>query len=135
MHFFLLPTDSDYDTIPVGKIIAADQKWYNHDDNVVLKIDKVNNETSTFAGTYGIIRNDETAEFPFRGEFDPQGITVGWVVSYWNEYENDHALGAWAGYLGFAAGRILRWTISTTRIIAHEDSYNTTTGRDIFILE
>jgi hypothetical protein len=62
----------------------------------------VNKENSTFAGTYGIIRSkDETAEFPFRGEFDPQGITLGWVVSYWskNGYENDHALGAWAGYL------------------------------------
>lgn len=101
----------------------------------MLTIDKVNKANSTFAGTYGIIRNYGTAEFPFRGEFDPQGITVGWVVSYWNEDENDHALGAWAGYMGFAAGRVLRWTFAMTRIIAHEDSYNTTTGHDTFILE
>jgi hypothetical protein len=99
----------------------------------------VNKENSTFAGTYGIIRSkDETAEFPFRGEFDPQGITLGWVVSYWskNGYENDHALGAWAGYLRLGNyGRAPRWIFSTTRIIAHEDNYNTTTGYDTFVLE
>lgn len=95
----------------------------------------MNKANSTFAGTYGIIRDEETAEFPFRGEFDPQGITIGWAVSYWNEYENDHALGVWAGYLRLGPDRVPRWTISTTRLIAHEENYNTTTGYDTFVLE
>ena len=125
----------DSDHVPIGDILAPDQKWRNYDDDVVLKVDKVNKMNSTFAGTYGIIRADETAEFPFRGEFDPQGITVGWVVSYWNQEENDHALGAWAGYARLSPDRIPNWIISTTRIIAHEDNYNTTTGYDTFVLE
>ena len=128
-----MPYDSDH--VPVGDVIDADQKWHNYDDNVVIKINKVNKANSTFAGTYRIIRDYGTAEFPFRGEFDPRGITIGWVVSYWNENENDHALGAWAGYLRLGPDRVPKWIISTTRIIAHEDSYNTTTGYDTFVLE
>ena len=115
--------------------MAPNQKWKNYENDVILKIDKVNKINSTFAGTYGIIRNDEIAEFPFRGEFDPQGITIGWVVSYWREDENDHAMGAWTGYLRFVASRAAVWTITTTRIIAHENNCNTTTGYDTFALE
>ena len=122
------------DHVPVGNVIAADQKWQNYNLSVILKIDKVNKANSTFAGTYGIVRNDETAEFPFRGEFDPKGITIGWVVSYWNEYENNHALGAFAGYLKLGGDRIPRWTIPVTRIITHEDT-TTDCGFDGFTLQ
>ena len=126
------------DVVNVGDIIAADQKWYNSDDSAVLKINKVNKANSTFAGTYGIIRSsDETAKFPFRGEYDPKGITLGWVVSYWSALgcENDHAVGVWAGYLKLGNDRVPKWTFSTTRLIAHEENYNTTTGYDTFTLE
>ena len=135
LTWIIILSHSDFPT--VGDVIAADQKWRNY-DNVVLKIYKVNKANSTFAGTYGIIRSsEETAEFPFRGEYDPKGITLGWVVSYWSASgcENDHAMGVWAGYLKLGNDRVPRWTFSTTRLIAHEENYNTTTGYDTFILE
>lgn len=119
----------------VRDVIAPDQKWRNYVDNVFLVINKVNKENSTFAGTYEIVtRTDTVFEFPFRGEFDPEGITIGWVVTFWNKYQNDHSLGAWAGYAKMESGT-QRAELSTTRIIAHESTFNTTTGYDTFVLQ
>ena len=120
--------------INVGDILGPGQIWHNYETSVLLAVDKVNTINSTFAGTYGIVSDGTISKFPFRGEFDPNGITIGWVVSYWNEYVNDHALGAWAGYarIDLATRRAI---LSLTRIIAHQDSYNTTTGYDTFVLE
>lgn len=99
-------------------------------------IETVNKINSTFAGIYAIIRDDiRNTEFPLRGEFDPQGTTIGWVVSYWNDQTNDHALGAWAGYVSSLPDKLPEWIITATRIIAHEDSSNTTTGIDVFVLQ
>jgi hypothetical protein len=123
--------------ISVGDVLAPDQKWRNRDNSAVLMIDKVNKINSTFAGAYAIIRDDiKNSEFPFRGEFDPQGITIGWVVSYWNDQVNDHALGAWAGYVtSTLPDKNPEWIITATRIIAHEGNSNTTTGIDVFVLQ
>jgi hypothetical protein len=117
--------------ISVGGVLAPDQKWRNRDNSAVLMIDKVNKINSTFAGAYAIIRDDiKNSEFPFRGEFDPQGITIGWVVSYWNDQVNDHALGAWAGYVASTLpDKNPEWIITATRIIAHENNSNTTSYR------
>ena len=122
--------------ISVGDVLAPNQNWRNRDNSAVLMIDKVNKINSTFAGTYAIIRDDiRNTEFPFRGEFDPQGITIGWVVSYWNDQVNDHALGVWAGYVSSLPDKNPEWIMTTTRIIAHDDNSNTTTGIDVFVLE
>ena len=111
----------------VGSVIAANQKWYKDDDhNIFLKIDEVDNKTATFAGTYGIIQNNGTTEFPYIGEFNAQGVTIGWVVSYWNERENNHTLSAWAGILRLIAGPALRKIINTTRSTVEEDIHSDT---------
>lgn len=124
----------DAGQIYVSNIIAPGQKWCNDDTSVLFEIDKVNTKNATFAGTYGIIHDGTISKFPFRGEFDPMGITIGWVVSYWNEYINDHALGAWTGYARVQPDG-QRASLSMTRLIAHEDNSNTTTGCDTFVLE
>ena len=121
--------------INVGDILAPNQEWYNSGDGASLRIEKVNKENSTFAGIYDLNREPPpSSKFPFRGEFDPQGITVGWVVSYWNTYVNDHALGAWAGYMsiGHETGKPF---IATTGMIAHESDRNTTSGTGNFELK
>ena len=69
--------------------------------------------------------------FPLRGQFDPEGITIGWVVSFWNKYQNNHVLGAWAGYAKKDPST-QRVELSTTVITAHESNLNTTTGYDTF---
>ena len=103
----------------MSDIIAPGQKWHNYDTSVLLEIEKVNTKNATFAGTYGIIRDGTISKFPFRGEFDPVGITIGWVVLYWNKYINDHALGARTGYARIQLDD-QRASMSMTRLIAHE---------------
>lgn len=88
---------------------------------------------STFAGTYGLYTTGQLEEFPFRGEFDPRGITVGWVVSYWNEYKNYHSLGAWTGYAR-KDPHTYKSVLSMSRMIAHEENHNTTSGYGTFVL-
>ena len=99
----------------MGDVIAADQKWHNmHNDDVVLRIDKVNKANSTFAGAYGMKRARDGVVidwFPLRGEYDPQGITIGWVVSYWTGYFNWNSLDAWAGYLRLGLDQGSKWII------------------------
>ena len=91
-------------------------------------------KNATFAGTYRITNEPPTSHFPVRGEFDPTGITVGWVVSYWNEYVNYHSLGVWTGYLKIQPDG-QRACMSMTRLIAHEEDRNTTSGYGTFILQ
>ena len=90
---------------------------------------------ATFAATYDIIRRSSTDVFPIRGEFDPEGVSIGWVVSYWNKYMNDHAIGAWAGYLEREGDRE-KPSIVTTRLISHNgDPTDVTVLFDRFTLE
>ena len=88
---------------------------------------------STFAGTYTINNREENSRFPLRGEFDPNGVTIGWVVSYWNRDVNDHALGAWAGYAKVESDN--KHVLSMTGMIAHEDNMQTTSGSGTYVLE
>ena len=94
----------------------------------------MNPTNSTFAATYGIITGTRTEEFPLRGQFDPNGITIGWTVSYWNSYENYHSLGAWTGYAKTVPAT-KNMELSMTVAIAHQENEQTTTGYGIFVLE
>lgn len=123
----------------VRDVLSPGQKWINHDDTVRITIDKVNTENATFAATYTILR-ESNANFPIRGEFDPDGVSIGWVVSYWNRDGNDHALGVWAGYVEsenvWPEPMDDTSTIVTTRLITHNgNSADTTVGFDRFRLE
>ena len=123
----------DADQIYVGDLLAPGQKWYNYDTTAQIVIDRLNTQNATFAGTYQITNEGATAHFPFRGEFDPEGITIGWVVSYWNEYINYHSLGVWTGYARVAP-ESQRPSLSMSGLIAHQDNSNTTSGYSTFVL-
>ena len=92
-------------------------------------------ENAAVAMTYGIIREFEVSLFPVRGEYDPEGMSIAWVVSYWNEEVNDHSIGAWAGY-AVESGESGRPELIMTRLISHNaEPADTTVGFDRFILE
>ena len=104
----------------------------------MLKIYEVNKAKSTFAGTYIVNRSsDDIAEFPLRGQYDPKGTSIGWVVSYWSVfgYENDHSLEAWAGEMRQDdEDYFTLWILHTTSVRAYEYTNDTFTGGDQFIL-
>ena len=116
----------------IGDVIDVGQNWHTNNDSAVLKIYEVNKADSTFAGTYQIIRSlDDFAEFPFHGQYNPKGITLGWVVTYWSPFERrkNHTVVAWAGSLRMGESG---WILSTTRV-----SYNfpPLVAYDTFILD
>ena len=117
-------------------MLTPGQRWFNYRDNAAVTISLVNARNATFAGDYELI-SDETLKvekFPLRGQFDPEGITVGWTVSYWNSYENYHSLGVWTGYVK-RAPTTNDLELTMTGSIAHEDNEDTTTGSALFVLQ
>ena len=115
----------------MSDVLVPGQKWVNQNYQEEILIDKVNQGNATFAAFY-VIEREPTTAFPIRGEFDPEGSTIGWVVSYWNTARNYHSVGAWAGYVSSEGEK---YAIDTTRLIAHGDSGDTTVGADRFSLE
>ena len=112
----------------MSDVLFPGQKWVNDGYEAQVTIEKVNSDNATFAATYTILRRDVYSVFPIRGEYDPAGVSIGWIVSYRNEYTNDNALGAWAGYtVTEDEGTV----IYTTRLITHQgDPADTTVGFD-----
>lgn len=100
----------------------------------MLHVYEVNKTDSTFAGTYQIIRSmDDFSEFPFHGQYNPKGITIGWVVTYWSafEYRNNDTVVAWAGSL--RPGTYPEWILSATQV--SYSVFSTPVVDDIFILD
>ena len=135
IHFSSYYSGSDV-THTVGSIIAPDQKWISDNwPDIYFKIDEVNNKTATFAGTFRYVEeNGMATKFPLRGKFDPQGLTIGWIVSFWNKHENDYVLVTWVGRLkiNFSAGPVLRAVIYATRTIAHDSGPGTDSDQGSF---
>ena len=120
-------------------MLFVGEQWtrYEPDTNVQLEIFQVNDKNGTFTGAYGIIRNGTISKFPLRGQFDPVGPTIGWVVSYWNEDINDHAVGVWSGNGGVIPAGSKRYRLPVLYVnwlITHGESHNTTSGSDKFYL-
>ena len=104
--------------------------WVLQSTLVIGNVDLAN---STFSGTYGTLDNGTMATYPFHGEFDPTGITVGWLVSFRNQSVNHHALGAWSGYYS-CLGEYPKNYIRVTKIITYPPQYLTKTGVEMFEL-
>ena len=121
----------------ISEVLVSGRQWSKiQDDNVQFGIHDVNFKNATFAGTYEITQNGTTSKFPLRGEFDPKGWTIGWVVSYWSEDTNDHAVGVWSGRGGIVPAGSKRYrlpVIYANWFITHEWS-NNTSGFDQFYL-
>lgn len=104
----------------------------------MLNIYEVNKVNSTFAGTYMVNRSlDDIAEYPLRGQYDPKGISIGWVVSYRTAfgYENNNSLEAWAGIVErVPEDYSTTWILATKSVISYEDTYNTVTRSGDFYL-
>ena len=118
----------------MNDVLSPGQKWHSADGETLMTILKVNNENATFAATYEILQ-DPNSKYPIRGEFDPNGVSIGWVVSYFVQDDvNLHQLGAWAGYIETNVEEMN--AIVVTRLITHDgDPASTTIGFDRFMLK
>ena len=76
--------------------LKSGSKWYNELGSV-MTITKVDRITGSFSGTYNSAVGNATWEYELRGRFDTRGSSLGWVVSYQNQYRNAHSTAAWSG--------------------------------------
>ena len=113
--------------IRVSDVLVPGQKWVNQENQEKIMIEDVSKDNATFAAFH------LTTSFPIRGEFDPTGTTIGWVMSYWYKASrNDHMMGAWAGFVEKAEEKTV---IVATRLISNGNLADTKIGFDRFMLE
>ena len=131
----LLSSYSDNTT--VWDVITTFQKWHAvYPNNFVLEIHELNKANSTFAGTYVDNLYSHVYEYPLQGQYDPKGITIGWIVTtkilddVTHEYY--YTIQVWAGYLScITIGLKSQWTLTTNRYMIDQE-YKETTVLDEF---
>jgi hypothetical protein len=108
-------------------------KWQNELGSVMIIAD-VNQTTGSFAGTYNSAVGNATKEYGLRGRFDIEGFTLGWVVSYKNEYQNAHSTAAWSGQVQIRSGKptIQTTWLLTTQTTSADAWKSTNVGFDTF---
>ena len=116
-------------------MLVPGSKWYNELGSVMI-IKEVNNNIGTFGGTYNSAVGEAEKEYLLCGRFDTAGQSLGWVVSYQNQYLNAHSTCSWSGQIQFDpvimdVVILTNWLL--TRQTSPEDDWNSTNiGHDTF---
>ena len=121
------------DNIHVGQIWSYDVVVPQSMTLAYVVIKEINSANSTLAGYYGTRINGTMLVYPFHGEYDPSGVTIGWIVSYRNQTDNQHATCVWTGYYEYAGG-YPKHIFYMTKVIANEAYATTTTETEVFQL-
>ena len=70
-----------------------------------MTVTGVNQTTGSFTGTYNSAVGKAYKKYELQGRFDTEGSSLGWVVSYKNQYLNAHSTAAWSGQVQCAQGQ------------------------------
>ena len=118
---------------PLSEIIAPGHQWESFDTHLLFQVNSVNYKNATFAGT---LKNGTSAKFLFQGQYSPNGNTVGWVVSYFNEDINNNVVGVWTGTVTvMPQPNKVRIPVFTMHwILANGYTYNITSGFEQFAI-
>lgn len=101
-------------------------------------INEVNQTTGDFTGTYNSAVGKAVKEYKLCGRFDTDGFTLGWVVSYHNNYLNAHSTTAWSGQVLTTSDETKKPVIQTTWVLTTQTSSadawkSTNVGFDTFV--
>ena len=101
-----------------------------------MKITEINAILGTFRGTYNSTVGCAENEYLLLGRFDTTGRTLGWVVSWQNQYLNSHSTTSWSGQAQYDP-TISDFVILTNWLLteetSREDEWNSTNiGHDTF---
>ena len=100
-----------------------------------MKITEVDQATGSFIGTYNSAVGQATKEYKLCGRFDSQGSSLGWVVSWKNDYMNAHSTTTWSGQvMNNAIGEPMIKTtwLLTSQTTAENAWKSTLVGSDTF---
>ena len=86
-----------------------------------MTITEVDQATGSFTGTYNSAVGKAIKEYKLCGRFDTNGSSLGWVVSYQNNYLNAHSTAAWSGQV-MTTAEMEKPVIETTWVLTTETS-------------
>lgn len=85
-------------TVSVKNVLAAGSRWYNELGSV-MTVTAVDIADGNFAGKYCSGVGKAVNNYTLLGRFDSDGQSLGWVVSYKNQFLNAHSTAGWSGQL------------------------------------
>ena len=101
-----------------------------------MKITEIDYNLGTFSGTYSSAVGQAEKEYLLLGRFDTAGQTLGWVVSWQNQYQNAHSTTSWSGQVQydstFSDFVILTNWLLTVETSPENDWNSTNIGHDTF---
>ena len=111
-------------------------KWYNQLGSTMTVTD-LDKSKGSFFGKYCSAVGDAKCEYDLIGRIDMEGDTLGWVVTYRNDYLNAHSTCTWSGHWEWCPGKESKLIILTTWLLTsqtrNEDDWAATNiGFDIF---
>ena len=101
-----------------------------------MKITQIDYNTGTFSGTYSSAVGQAEKEYLLLGRFDTAGQTLGWVVSWQNQYQNAHSTTSWSGQVQYDSTIndfviVTNWVL-TVQTSPTNDWNSTNIGHDTF---
>ena len=101
-----------------------------------MTITKVDELQGNFTGVYCSAVGQAEKEYALCGRFDTGGQTLGWVVSYNNQYMNAHSTCGWSGQIqidpDIREPVIFTTWLLTTQSTPQNDWNSTNVGSDTF---
>ena len=79
--------------------LTEGSKWKNELESVmtVKKVHQPDGESGYFIGTYESAVGNAEKTYELHGRFDKEGSTLGWVVSFQNQFRNANSTTTWSG--------------------------------------
>ena len=103
--------------------------WYNElgSKMVITDVDP----SGAFKGTYSSAVGNAKYTYPLTGQYDTQGSTLGWAVTWQNQSLNAHSTTTWSGQLQSDSMLITR--LLTSQMPSENDwKFTNVQGFDIF---
>ena len=94
-------------------------KWHNQLGSTMTLTDWDESKGS-FSGKYCSAVGKAKHEYDLVGRFDTEGDTLGWVVTYRNNYLNAHSTCTWSGYVEMSPGKKSKPIILTTWLLTYQ---------------
>ena len=96
-------------------------RWHNQLGSTMTVTDW-NESKGSFFGKYCSAVGDAKYEYDLVGRFDTEGDTLGWVVTYQNNYLNAHSTCTWSGHMELSPGKESKPIILTTWLLTSQTS-------------
>ena len=123
----------------VAKCFKISSKWHNQLGST-MTLTRWDESNGSFFGKYCSAVGKAKQQYDLVGRFDTEGDTLGWVVTYRNNYLNAHSTCTWSGYVEVSPGKESKPIILTTWLLTSQtrnadDWAGTNIGFDTFSVD